>query len=94
MRLKIGIPNKLVEVFKNLYVKTECFMIAGDELTDWLPVNIGERQGCIMSQNLFNIFMEHLMKGVTSLNRDFQLNENMSVDIRYTDDTTLISAVF
>ena len=34
------------------------------------------------------------MKGVNSLNRDFQLNENMSVDIRYADDTTLISDVF
>ena len=34
------------------------------------------------------------MKGVKSLNRDFQLNENMSVDIRYEDITTLISAVF
>ena len=28
------------------------------------------------------------------MNRDFQLNENMTVDIRYADDTTLISAVF
>ena len=34
------------------------------------------------------------MKGVKSLNREFQLNENMFVDTRYTDDTTLISAVF
>ena len=34
------------------------------------------------------------MKGVQSLNCDFQLNENMSVDIRYADDTTLISDVF
>ena len=34
------------------------------------------------------------MKGVKSLNRDFQLNENMSIDIRYANDTTLISAVF
>ena len=28
------------------------------------------------------------MKGVNSLNHDFQLNENMSVDIRYAGDTT------
>ena len=34
------------------------------------------------------------MKDVNILNRDFQLNENMSVGIRYTDDTTCISAVF
>ena len=30
------------------------------------------------------------MKGVKSLNRDFQLNENVSVNIRYADDTTLM----
>ena len=34
------------------------------------------------------------MKGVKSLNHDFQLNENMYVDIRNVDDTTLISAIF
>ena len=34
------------------------------------------------------------MKCVKSLNRDFQLNENISFDIRYADDTTLISSVF
>ena len=28
------------------------------------------------------------------MNRDFQLNDNMSVDIRYADDTILISTVF
>ena len=92
MLLKIGIPNKLVEIIKNLYDKTEFSIIAGGELSDWFPVNIDLRQGYIMSPNLFNIFLEYLMKGVKSLNRHFQLNENMSVDIRYPDDTTLISA--
>ena len=81
MLLKIGIPNKLIEIVKNLYDKTECSIIAGEELTYWFPVNIGVRQGCIMSPSLCNIFLEHVMKGVKSLNRDFQLNENMSVDM-------------
>ena len=94
MLLKIGIPNKLVEIIKNVYDKTECFIIAEGELTDWFPVNIGVKQRCIMSPSLFNIFLEYVMKGVTSLNRDFQLNENMSVDIRYADDTTLIVTIF
>ena len=94
MLLKIGIPNKLVEIIIHLYDKTECFIIAGGELTDWFPVNIGIRKGCIILPSLFNIFLEYVMKGVKSLNRDFQLNENMSVDIRYADDTTLIYAEF
>ena len=93
MMLKKGIPNKLVEIIKNLYDKTECSIIAGGELSDRFPVNICVRQGYIML-SLFNIFLEYVMKGVKSLKRDFQLNENMSVDIRYADDTTLISYVF
>ena len=94
MLLKIGIPNNLVEIIKNLYDKTECSIISRGELTDWFPVNSDMIQGCIMSPSLFNILLEYVMKGVKSLNRDFQLNENMSVDVRYADDTTLISAVF
>ena len=93
MLLKIGIPNKFVEIIKNIYDKMECSIIAGGELRDWFPVNIGVRQGCSMSPYLFNIFLEYVMKGVKSSNRDFQYNENISVDIRYADDTTLIYAV-
>ena len=94
MLLKIVIPNKLVEIIINIYDNTECSIISGGELTDRFPVNIGVRQGCIMSPSLFTIFLEYVMKGVKSLNRDFQLNENMYVDIRYADDTTLITDVF
>ena len=53
MLLKIGIPNKLVETIKYFYDKIKCSIIDGGELT-----------GCIISPSLFNIFLEHLMKGV------------------------------
>ena len=94
MLFKIVFSNKLVVIMINLYDKTECSIIVGGELTDKFPINIGVRQGCIMSPSLFTIFLEYVMKGVKSLNLDFQLNENMYVDIRYADDTTLISDVF
>ena len=34
------------------------------------------------------------MTGFKSLNHNFQLNENMSVDISYADETTLTSDIF
>ena len=37
MLLKIGIPNKLVEIIKNLYDKTECSIIVGGKLSDLVP---------------------------------------------------------
>ena len=34
------------------------------------------------------------MKGLTRLDRNLQLDDEMSIDIRYADDTTLVSAIF
>ena len=53
---------------------------------------MGMRQGFIMSPSLFNIFLEHVMKGLTSL----EISEWMMKCqlIRYVDDKTLVSAVF
>ena len=34
------------------------------------------------------------MKGLTCLDRNLRLDDKMSIDIRYADDTTLVSAVF
>ena len=94
MMIQIGIPQKYVTIIKYLYNDTNCAIISGGQLTDWFPVNMGVRQGCIMSPSLFNIFIEHVMKGLTCLDRNLRLDDEMSIDIRYADDTTLVSAVF
>ena len=67
-------------------------MIDGN-LTDWFSVLVGVRQGCILSPMLFNIFLEFVMDELKSLN-EFRLKNDMAADIRYADDTTLVSAIF
>ena len=48
-----------------------------------------------MSPSLRNLFLEHVMKGLICLDRNLRLDDDMSgIDIRYSDDTTLVSAVF
>ena len=34
------------------------------------------------------------MKGLTCLDRNLRLDDDMSIDIKYADDITLVSAVF
>ena len=76
------------------YNETNCTIIFGGQLTDWFHVNMDVIQGCIMSPSLFNIFLDHVMKGLACFDRNIRLDDEMSIDIRYADDTTLVSAVF
>ena len=92
MMIQMGNPHKYVAIIKHLYNDTNCAIIASGQLTDWFPVNMGVRQGCIISPSLFNIFIEHVMKGLICLDRNFRMDDEMSIDIRYADDTT--SAIF
>ena len=94
MMIQIGIPQKYVAIIKNLYNDTNCAIIASGQLTYWFLVNMGVRQGFIISPSLLNIFLEHIMKDLACLDRNIQLDDEISSDIRYADDTTLVSAVF
>ena len=95
MMIQIGIPQKYVAIIINLYNNTKCAIISGGQLTDWFPVYMGVRQGYIISSSLFNISLEHVMKGLICLDRNIRLDDEMSgIDIRYADNITLVSAVF
>ena len=94
MMLAIGVDAKIVRIIEALYDDTECAVVIDGQLTDWFCVKIGLRQGCLLSPTLFNIFLEFVMKELKDLNASLQLNNNLSIDIRYADDTTLLSTVF
>ena len=92
MMIAIGVDTKIVNIIEALYKDTECAIVIDGHITEWFKVNIGVLQGCIFSPTLFNIFLEFVMKEQKSL--DLQMKNTLSVDIRYADDTTLISTVF
>ena len=92
--IAIGVDTKIVNIIEALYKDTECAIVIDGHITEWFKVNIGVRQGCILSPTLFNIFLEFVMKELKSLDQDLQMKNTLYVDIRYADDTTLISTVF
>ena len=36
----------------------------GNDASEWFPVNVGLRQGCVMSPWLFNVYMDGVVREV------------------------------
>ena len=51
----------LIHVIENLYNKTNSAVYLNGDIGDWFRTTVGVRQGCLLSQSLFNIFLERIM---------------------------------
>ena len=90
---KIGIPDHLTCLLRNLYAGQEATFRTGHGTTDWLQIGKRVHQGCILSPCLFNLYAEYIM-------RNARLEEAQAIikiarrninNLRYADDTTLMS---
>ena len=59
---KMGIPDHLSCLLRNLYAGQEATVRTGHGTTDWFQIGKGVRQGCILSPCLFNLYAEYIMK--------------------------------
>ena len=57
---KIGIPNQMVSMIKNLYNQVSCTVKTNDTISEFFAVDYGVRQGCILSPLLF-IFINDII---------------------------------
>ena len=53
-----GIDGKMWRVVRNLYREVGSCVRLGEEKTEWFNVEVGLRQGCILSPVLFSIFID------------------------------------
>jgi len=57
---------KTINILKHMYQNTQCTVMIDNNLTDWFKVEVGVRQGCILSPTLFNIFLEFVIDDVAN----------------------------
>ena len=59
---KMGIPDHVTCLLRNLYAGQEATVRTGHGTTDWFQIGKGVRQGCISSLCLFNLYAEYIMR--------------------------------
>ena len=89
----MGIPDHLTCLLRNLYADQEAAVRTGHGTTDWFQTGKGERQGCILSPCLFNLYAENIMSnaGLDETQAGIKIAGRNGNTFRYADDTTLIA---
>ena len=90
---KMGIPDHLTCLLRNLYAGQEATVRTGHVTTDWFQIGKGVHQSCIWSPCLFNLYAEYIMRnaGLDEAQAGIKIARRSISNIRYPDDTTLMA---
>ena len=86
---QIGVDGKDLRLIKNIYEMQRVALQLGGELTDWVDIKRGVRQGCVMSPDLFNIYAEFVMRNIDD--EGIRVGGKNINKIRYADDAVPIA---
>ena len=66
-------------------------MRVGGDVSDWFHQTVGVRQGCILSPDLFNLFLEHVLgEALVAYQRGALVNGRRVSNLRFADDIDLM----
>ena len=89
----MGLPDHLTCLLINLYAGQEATIRIGHGTTDWLQIEKGVHQGCILSPCLFNLYAEYIMRnaGLEETQAGIKTAGRIINNLRYADDITLMA---
>ena len=90
---RVGMPDHLTCLLRNLYAGQEATVRTGHRTTDWFQIGKGIRQSCILSPCLFNFYAEYIMQNARLVEAQTRIKiarRNIN-NLRYADDTTLMA---
>ena len=87
------IPDHLTCLLRNLYAGQETTVRTGHGTTDWLQIEKGVRQGCVLSPCLFNFYAECIVRNawLDEAQAGIKIAGRNINNLRYADDTTLMA---
>ena len=86
-----GIRGKLWRMVQKLYAKTESCVLVEDQKTEWSKGQAGVRQGCVMSPNLFSLFINGMAQKVKEKGQGIRWAEKKLCLLLFADDVVLLA---
>ena len=90
---RIGIPDHLTYLLRNLYAGQEAIVKIKHGTKDWFQIGKGVHQGCVLLPCLFNLYAEYIMQNaiLDEAQAGIKVARRNINNLRYADDTTLMA---
>ena len=88
---KLGPDGPFLRALKSLYQNVKCAIRINGTHSDFFNVNIGLKQGCLISPALFNLYVNDLIEEINSIKCGITVGNEMVSALMYADDMVLIS---
>ena len=90
---EMGIPDQLIYLWQNLYVRQEATVRKRHGTIDWFQIGKEVYQVCILSSCLFNFYAENIMQNaeLDEAQAGIKIAERNINNLRQTDNTTLMA---
>ena len=90
---KMGIPDHLTCLLRNLYTCQQATVKTEHGKTDWFQMGKGVHQSCTLSPCLFNLYVVYVMQNarLDEAQPGIKIARRNINNLRYADDTTLVA---
>ena len=89
--LNMGVTGKFFNIIRHIYTTDKACVKLGQSRSDFFCLDIGVRQGCILSPLLFNLFISDLAKKFDTTGDKIQLGNRGINSLFWADDLVLMS---
>ena len=89
-----GVADKMVRAIAGIYAGFECAIVEGNVTSDWFMIKSGVKQLCVMSEFLFLLCLDWVMRKATADKRR-RIRWNFTTvleDLDFADDIALLSS--
>jgi len=88
---RAGLPELEIRLIINLYWHQTAGVRWNNEISKFVNIKRGVRQGCIISPILFNLYSEFMITEALENEKGISFNGNNISNLRYADDAVLIA---
>ena len=86
----LDLDGKDLRLIQDLYWRQQAAIRLDNDLSKYVEIKRGVRQGCVLSPDLFSLYSEMIMREVKDMD-GIKVNGENITNVRYADDTALIA---